>query len=435
MANLVKSLHGREVLDSRGTPTLEVELELSDGSRGRAMVPSGASKGEHEALELRDGDPKRYLGKGVLKAVRNIHEEVSRIIVGKVFPDLNALDRCLIEADGTDQKNKLGANTILGVSLAFAQALAISQKRELFLVFNEMMGLEARDLLMPTPLMNILNGGVHANNGLEIQEFMIVPHGFDRFSESLRAGTEVFQHLKNRLHELKYSTAVGDEGGFAPNLESNDQAVELICEAITKAGYQLGKQISLALDVASSSFFNKERGQYEFRWKGATSVSSDGLIEFYQSLKKKYPLVSIEDGLDENDWKGWKKLTQELGQTTQLVGDDLFVTQKKYLERGIKEEVANAILIKVNQVGSLTETMETMLMGKKHGYRSIVSHRSGETEDTTIAHLAVGSGCGQIKTGSLSRGERTAKYNELLRIEESALRRGTPIPFCRAFTA
>ena len=435
MALSISSLFGREVLDSRGTPTLEVELQLSDGSRGRAMVPSGASKGEHEALELRDGDPKRYLGKGVLKAVRNIQDEVAKILVGKSFADLKAVDHCLIQADGTDQKKKFGANTILGVSLAYAHALSASQKRELYWIFNEMMGLSSKDLSMPTPLMNILNGGVHANNGLEIQEFMIVPHGFENFSEALRAGTEVFHHLKNRLHDLHYSTAVGDEGGFAPNLESNEQAIELICEAITKAGYHLGKQISLALDVASSSFFNKEKALYDFRWKGASSVNSQELIEFYESLRKKYPLVSIEDGLDENDWNGWAKLTQNLGKSTQLVGDDLFVTQKKYLEKGIREKVGNAILIKVNQVGSLSETMETMLLGKKHGYRSIVSHRSGETEDITIAHLAVGSGCGQIKTGSLSRGERTAKYNELLRIEEGALRRGTCIPFFHAFTA
>lgn len=431
----ISSLHGREILDSRGTPTLEVEIELSDGSRGRAMVPSGASKGEHEALELRDGDPTRYLGKGVLKAVSNLHEEVAPLILGKTFSDLKALDLCLIQADGTDQKKKFGANTILGVSLAYAHALAKSQNRELYWVFNEMMGLGPKDLSMPTPLMNILNGGVHANNGLEIQEFMIVPHGFENFSDCLRAGTEVFHHLKNRLHDLKYSTAVGDEGGFAPNLESNNQAIELICESIKKAGYALGKQISLALDVASSSFFNKKTDRYEFRWKSERDVTSQELIEFYQTLKKNYPLVSIEDGLDENDWTGWAKLTKDLGDTTQLVGDDLFVTQKKYLEKGIREKVANSILIKVNQVGSLTETMETMLLGKKHGYRSVVSHRSGETEDITIAHLAVGSGCGQIKTGSLSRGERTAKYNELLRIEESALRRGKRIPFYQAFTA
>jgi len=429
----ISKVHGREVLDSRGTPTLEVEIELSDGSRGQAMVPSGASKGEHEALELRDGDPKRFLGKGTLKAVDHVNTVVSKLVTGKAFTDLKSLDEALIQADGTDQKKNLGANTLLGVSLAYSHALAQSQKRELYWVFNEMMGLSAADLVMPTPLMNILNGGVHANNGLEIQEFMIVPHGFSKFAEALRAGTEVFQHLKGKLHDLHYSTAVGDEGGFAPNLESSDQAIELICEAVEKAGYQLGKQISLALDVASSSFFNKANGLYDFRWKGNKQVSGEVLIEFYQSVKKKYPLVSIEDGLDENDWDTWKKLTQALGASTQLVGDDLFVTQKKYVERGIREKVANAILIKVNQVGTLSETMATMLLGKKNGYRSIVSHRSGETEDVTIAHLAVGSGCGQIKTGSLSRGERTAKYNELLRIEERAVRNGRPIRFENAF--
>lgn len=430
----ISKVHGREVLDSRGTPTVEVEITLTDGSFGTAMVPSGASKGEHEALELRDGDSSRFLGKGVLTAVQNINQTVSRLISGKTFPDIKALDRCLIEADGTDQKSKLGANTVLGVSLAFAHAVASSQKRELYWVFNEMMGLGSKDLSMPTPLMNILNGGVHANNGLEIQEFMIVPHGFEKFSESLRAGTEVFHHLKNKLHHLKHSTAVGDEGGFAPALDSNLQAIELTCEAVEKAGYQLGKQISLALDVASSSFFNKEKQKYSFRWNNQSETNSEVLIEFYQTIKKRFPLVSIEDGLDENDWTGWQQLTQRLGKDVQLVGDDLFVTQRSYLERGIREKVGNAILIKVNQVGSLSETIETMLLAKKHGYKSIVSHRSGETEDTTIAHLAVGSGCGQIKTGSLSRGERTAKYNELLRIEERAAMRGQPIPFCRAFS-
>ncbi|NBX93789.1 MAG: phosphopyruvate hydratase [Proteobacteria bacterium] len=435
MATVISTLHGREVLDSRGTPTLEVEIELSDGSLGRAMVPSGASKGEHEALELRDADPKRFLGKGVLQAVRNVNENISKALLQKSFSDLKSLDDCLIEIDGTEQKKKLGANTILGVSLAFAHALARSQKRDLYLIFNELMGLRESNLSMPTPLMNILNGGVHANNGLEIQEFMIVPHGFSTFSDALRAGTEVFMHLKAKLHDQAYSTAVGDEGGFAPSLESNEMALELICEAIEKSGYQLGTQISLALDVASSSFFNRETEQYDFRWKQMRHLSGEVLIEFYKHLKAKYPLVSIEDGLDENDWGTWKKLTHELGPSTQLVGDDLFVTQKKYVERGIKEKVANAILIKVNQVGTLSETMDTMNLGSKHHYRSVVSHRSGETEDVTIAHLAVGSGCGQIKTGSLSRGERTAKYNELLRIEEKAFRRGRPIRFENAFRA
>lgn len=434
MAFRVSKVHGREVLDSRGTPTLEVELELADGATGRALVPSGASKGEHEALELRDGDPKRYLGKGVLKAVRLVNENLSKLLVGKSFADLKTFDELLIQADGTEQKSKLGANTILGCSLAFAHAVSNSQKRELFWIFNEEMGLSVSDLRMPTPLMNILNGGVHANNGLEIQEFMIVPHGFDRFSESLRAGTEVFHELKKKLHDGHFSIAVGDEGGFAPDLESNEQAIELICEAITKAGYQLGKQISLALDVASSSFFDREKQQYDFRWRGKTACSALEMVQVYAALAKKYPLVSIEDALDENDWSNWKKLSEQL-RNVQLVGDDLFVTQKKYLKRGIEEKVANAILIKVNQVGSLSETMDTMNYARQNGYRSVVSHRSGETEDVTIAHLAVGSGCGQIKTGSLSRGERTAKYNELLRIEEKSLMNGKAIPFLNAFTA
>lgn len=434
MSAQIAQLVGREVLDSRGTPTLEVELELSDGSSGRAIVPSGASKGENEALELRDGDPKRFLGKGVLKAVENVNTQLANLLLGKTFSDVFALDRELIQADGSEQKSRLGANTLLGVSLAYAHALAQSQKRELYWVFNEMMGLKASDLRMPTPLMNILNGGAHANNGLEIQEFMIVPHGFERFSESLRAGTEIFHFLKKRLESLNHSTAVGDEGGFAPQLESNMQAVDLICEAIEKAGYQLGTQVSLALDVAASSFYDKASKSYRFRWQGNSFAHASDLLQFYSELKRKYPLVSIEDGLDENDWTGWRTLTDQLGTSTQLVGDDLFVTQKKYLQKGIQEKVANAILIKVNQVGTLSETIETMLLGKKHGYKSVVSHRSGETEDITIAHLAVGTGCGQIKTGSLSRGERTAKYNELLRIEEKALKKKSPISFSHGLT-
>lgn len=434
MSAQIAQLVGREVLDSRGTPTLEVELELSDGSTGRAIVPSGASKGENEALELRDGDPKRFLGKGVLKAVENVNTQLTKLLLGKTFSDVFALDRELIQADGSEQKSRLGANTLLGVSLAYAHALAHSQKRELYWVFNEMMGLKATDLRMPTPLMNILNGGAHANNGLEIQEFMIVPHGFERFSESLRAGTEIFHFLKKRLESLNHSTAVGDEGGFAPQLESNNQAVDLICEAIEKAGYQLGKQVSLALDVAASSFYDKASKSYQFRWQGNSIAHASDLLQFYSELKRKYPLVSIEDGLDENDWSGWRTLTEQMGSSTQLVGDDLFVTQKKYLQKGIHEKVANAILIKVNQVGTLSETIETMLLGKKHGYKSVVSHRSGETEDITIAHLAVGTGCGQIKTGSLSRGERTAKYNELLRIEEKALKKKSPIAFSHGLT-
>jgi len=430
---LIHKVHAFELLDSRGTPTLEVEVALNDGSRGSALVPSGASKGEHEALELRDGDPFRFLGKGVLRAKKNVNEKIAQAIQKKEFSNLKELDAFLLALDGTPQKSSLGANSILGVSLAFSHAVAQSQRKPLYQFYNEAMDLRSTDLKLPTPLMNILNGGVHANNGLEIQEFMIVPHGFQTFSESLRAGTEIFHHLKSILHQKGLSTSVGDEGGFAPEIESTEQTLDLICEAISAARYQLGKQVSLALDVAASSFFNKDSKKYSFRWRGKKELESSQLIEAYATLKKQYPLVSIEDGLDENDWSGWKNLTQALGPSTQLVGDDLFVTQKAYLEKGVTEKIANAILIKVNQVGSLTETFDTMDYGKKNGYRSIVSHRSGETEDVSIAHLAVGSGCGQIKTGSLSRGERTAKYNELLRIEERAMLLGAPIPFHQAF--
>lgn len=433
MSFQIERVQGRELLDSRGNPTLEVEVELNGGAVGRALVPSGASKGEHEALELRDGDPSRFLGKGVLKARDHVNHTFAQALVGKKFVSQREVDEFLIELDGTSQKKKLGANSILGVSLAFSHAAALSTKKPLYQFYNESMGLAPSDMKLPTPLMNIVNGGVHADNGLEIQEFMVVPHGFSSFAESLRAGTEIFQHLKKILHQKRLSTSVGDEGGFAPLIESTEQTCDLICEAISLAHYQLGKQVSLALDVASSSFFDRESKKYRFRWRGQKELSSQQMVEVYATLKKQYPIVSIEDGLDENDWEGWKSLTESLGSSTQLVGDDLFVTQKAYVERGISEKVANAILIKVNQVGSLTETFDTMALGKVHGYRSIVSHRSGETEDTTIAHLAVGSGCGQIKTGSLSRGERTAKYNELLRIEERSQEAGSPIPFYSAF--
>jgi enolase len=362
-----------------------------------------------------------------------VNGKCSQALLGKEFSSQRKLDEFLIELDGTSQKKNLGANTILGISLAFAHAAASSERKPLYQFFNEAMGLIPTEMKLPTPLMNIVNGGVHADNGLEIQEFMIVPHGFASFADSLRAGTEIFQHLKKILHQKGLSTSVGDEGGFAPQIEGTEQTCDLICEAISAAKYQLGKQVSLALDVASSSFFNRESKKYQFRWRGLKELTSQQMIEVYATLKKQYPIVSIEDGLDENDWNGWRALTEALGSSTQLVGDDLFVTQKAYVERGIEEKVGNAILIKVNQVGSLTETFDTMALGRANGYRSIVSHRSGETEDTTIAHLAVGSGCGQIKTGSLSRGERTAKYNELLRIEEKSQEAGSPIPFYPAF--
>lgn len=425
MAPTIRGVKSREVIDSRGNPTVEVELSLSDGASGRAIVPSGASTGIHEALELRDGDRTRFLGKGVLKAVTNIASKIRPLILDRTFASIRDLDRLIIELDGTPQKSHLGANAILGVSMAFAHATAASQKRPLFLVFSDMMG--AIPMKLPVPLMNIINGGLHANNGLEFQEFMIVPHGFESFSESLRAGCEVFQHLKNVLHETGQSTAVGDEGGFAPSLESNERAITTIMDAIKRAGYKAGSQIALALDVASSSFL--KGNSYKVRVDGRALQTSQEMIEMYSRLIKTYPIVSIEDGLGEEDWGGWTALTATLGKSTQLVGDDLFVTQTKHLKHGIETKAANAILIKVNQVGSLSETFDTMALAEKSGYRQIVSHRSGETEDVTIAHLAVGSGAGQIKTGSLSRSERTAKYNELLRIEAYAEEMQTPLAF------
>lgn len=424
----ISYVKGREVLDSRGNPTIEVEIGLSDGATGRAIVPSGASTGQHEALELRDHDKKRYLGKGTLKAVHNVNETVAKALKGKSFSQVRDLDKVLLEIDKTPQKANLGANAILGTSLAFVQALSASQKRPLFLIINEMMSLSAKDLQMPIPLMNIINGGMHANNGLEIQEFMIVPHGFADFSEALRSGVEIFHALKKKLDGMGMSTSVGDEGGFAPDLKSNTEALDVICQSVEAAGYMLGKQVSVALDAASSSFLDEPSKKYKFAFEGKDTWDAQGLIAFYASCLEKYPLVSIEDGLEENDWDGWKKLTEKLGKRVQLVGDDLFVTQTAFVEKGIKNQVANAVLIKVNQVGSLSETFDTMNLCRKNGYRCVTSHRSGETEDTTIAHLAVGSGCGQIKTGSASRSERMAKYNELLRISEWARENKISIP-------
>lgn len=424
----LSQIRGREVLDSRGNPTVEAEVRLSDGSFGRAIVPSGASKGHHEALELRDGDKTRYHGKGVLAAVRHVGE-IAKALGGKTFSTVSELDYKLLELDGTKQKSKLGANTLLAVSLAYAHALAASRKQTLFQLIAAEMGLDSSAMRMPVPLMNVLNGGLHADNGLEFQEFMIVPHGFTSFSEALRAGTELFQSLKTLLHDKKLSTAVGDEGGFAPALESNERALELLCEAIESAGYRPGEQISLALDVAATSFFDEGSGRYLVKSRGDGRLGSQALLDYYGELAEKYPLVSIEDGLQEEDWDGWKAMTRRFGDRLQLVGDDLFVTNKAFLQRGIEEKAANAVLIKVNQIGTLTETIETMTLARENHYRSVVSHRSGETEDVTIAHLAVASGCGQIKTGSLSRSERTAKYNELLRIEEYGRETGRPIPY------
>ena len=426
----VSEVRAREVIDSRGNPTVEAEVSLSDGGLGRAIVPSGASTGIHEALELRDGDKTRFLGKGVLKAVSHIETTIRQSLVKKSFSSVSDLDRVMLDLDGTPQKKNLGANAILAVSMAFAQAVAQSQKRPLFLTLNEWM--HSPKMRLAVPLMNIINGGLHANNGLEFQEFMIVPHGFERFSEGLRAGCEIFQHLKKLLSESHSSTAVGDEGGFAPSLENNERAIQFILDAVKRAGYQVGRQVALALDVASSSFF--DGSLYKVRLDGGKKhASSHEMITLYQRLVKDYPIVSIEDGLGEEDWSGWTALNQALGSGTQLVGDDLFVTQTKHLAHGIDVKAANAILIKVNQVGSLSETFDTMALAEKNGYRQVVSHRSGETEDVTIAHLAVGSGAGQIKTGSLSRSERTAKYNELLRIESYCANNKLPIGFQSPF--
>lgn len=431
MPSTISALIAREVIDSRGNPTVEVEITLSDGSMGRAIVPSGASTGVHEALELRDGDPARFSGKGVLKAVANVESRIRPVLLNKPFDSLRLLDSKMLELDRTPQKSELGANAILGVSMAFAHALAASRKKPLYEILRESMGVERSQMSLPIPLMNIINAGMHASNGLEFQEFMIVPHGFSSFSEALRAGCEVFQALKKILSKLGSSTAVGDEGGFAPELESNERAIQVILDAIERAGYHTGTQIALALDVASSSFQSGDK--YKVRFHGKEIQSSDELIDCFDKLASQYPIVSIEDGLGEEDWAGWVGLTRRLGKSIQLVGDDLFVTQSRHLKKGIEQHAGNAILIKVNQVGSLSETFDTMLLAAQHGYRRVVSHRSGETEDTTIAHLAVASGAGQIKTGSLSRGERTAKYNELLRIESNAKRTGTRLSFKSPF--
>jgi enolase len=402
----IKKVKAREILDSRGNPTVEVDVILDDGSMGRAAVPSGASTGEYEALELRDKNKRRFLGKGVLKAVENVNRIIFPKIKGKEA-EFRKIDKIMLELDGTKNKSNLGANAILAVSLAVAKASAASKKVPLYKY------LDRKASILPVPLMNILNGGVHADNNLDIQEFMIVPLGFGSFKKALQAATEVFHTLKSILKGKKLSTSVGDEGGFAPNLNSNEEALKLIMKAIDKAGYKPGKQIALALDVASSSFFKD--GHYLFENK---KVDSQYMVNFYSRLISNYPIVSLEDGLAEDDWQGWQILTSKLGKKIQLVGDDLFVTNTERLKEGIERKVANSILIKVNQIGTLSETLEAIELATKSNYTTIISHRSGETEDTTISHLAVGKSCGQIKTGSLSRTDRIAKYNELLRIEE-----------------
>jgi enolase len=403
----ITAVFAREILDSRGNPTVEVEVQTSAGT-GRAAVPSGASTGEHEALELRDNDKKRYGGKGVIKAVRNVQSHLGPAILGLDSLDQAGVDQVLLEADGTENKSKLGANALLGVSMAVARAAADSIDIPLWRYLG---GVNARSL--PVPLMNILNGGAHADNGLEVQEFMVVPHGIESFEEALRAGAEIFHALKANLKKDGLSTAVGDEGGFAPRLPSIEDAVARVLKAIEAAGYKPGAEVSLALDSAASEFYDRKTERYTWN---KTPRTREELVEIYAQLAKDYPIVSIEDGLAEDDWAGWKLLTDRLGKSVQLVGDDLFVTNPARLARGIKEGVGNAILIKLNQIGTLTETLDTIRLGAQHGYRSIISHRSGETEDTFIADLAVGTNAGQIKTGSLSRSDRVAKYNQLLRI-------------------
>jgi enolase len=410
----ISKVIGREILDSRGNPTVEVEVSLSDGTVGRAAVPSGASTGEFEAVELRDGDKSRYLGKGVCQAVAHVSREISHLLTGCDVGEQAALDRRMIELDGTENKGRLGANAILGASLAVARAAAASQGKWLYEYIAELFGTEPK--VLPTPMMNILNGGQHADNNVDFQEFMILPVSPANFSEALRMGVEIFHQLKKVLGARGYATGVGDEGGFAPNLSNNQEALEVILEAIGLAGYEAGKDVLLGLDVASSEFF--QRGRYRLEGEGGKELDAEGLIALYEHWMQKYPIVTLEDGLDQNDWEGWKKLTVRLGAKMQLVGDDLFVTNPQRLKKGIEAKVGNAILVKLNQIGTLTETLEAVRLAQQNNYGVVISHRSGETEDTTLADLAVGTNAGQIKTGSLSRTDRVAKYNQLLRIAE-----------------
>ena len=407
----IRTVRGREILDSRGNPTVEAEVELAGGAVGRAAVPSGASTGEHEAVELRDGDAARFLGKGVRTAVSHLRGEIRDVLTGMDAGDQAAVDRALIDADGTSNKGRLGANAILAASLATARARAAAEGIPLF---RSLGGEDAT--LLPVPQMNILNGGAHASNNVDIQEFMIVPVGAERFSEGLRMGVEIFHRLKEVLTEQGGSTAEGDEGGFAPDLPDNDAAVEAVLRAIERAGYRPGEDVLLALDAAASELY--EDGQYHFRWSSGERRSAEAMVEFWKDWVGRYPIHSLEDALDENDWDGWRQLTQAVGDRVQLVGDDLFVTNPDFVRRGIDEGVANAVLVKVNQIGTLTETLETIGLATEAGYASVISHRSGETEDVFIADLAVATGSGQIKTGSASRTDRVAKYNQLLRIEE-----------------
>ncbi|HEV2885176.1 MAG TPA: phosphopyruvate hydratase [Pyrinomonadaceae bacterium] len=423
--SLIEEIHAREILDSRGNPTIEAEVVLSGGEIGRAAVPSGASTGEHEAVELRDGDKKRFAGKGVLKAVRNVNEMIAPAIHGMDALDQAEVDAALIELDGTPTKSKLGANALLAVSMATARAAAAHLEIPLYKYLG---GPNARTL--PVPMMNIINGGAHADNNVDFQEFMIVPVGAETFGESLRVGVEIFHTLKAVLKSKGYATSVGDEGGFAPNLRSNEEAIETILEAVGQAGYTAGDDCLIALDPAASEFYDGT--SYVFKKSDGRKLTSDAMVQFWQSWVQKYPIISIEDGMAENDWDGWKTLTDAVGQRVQLVGDDLFVTNTEFLRKGIELGVANSILIKVNQIGTLTETVDCIELAKKNKRTAVISHRSGETEDPFIADLAVGTNAGQIKTGSLSRTDRTAKYNQLLRIEED-LRGAARFPGRSAF--
>jgi enolase 1/2/3 len=417
MSTKIASVRGREIIDSRGNPTVEADVHLENGATGRAAVPSGASTGEHEAMELRDGDKSHYLGKGVQKAVGHVNVEIARAVTGVDATDQRAVDKKIIEADGTPNKSKLGANATLAVSMAAARAAAGASGQPLYQYLTRYAS-DASPNTLPVPMMNILNGGAHADNSVDLQEFMIMPLGAHSFHEALRWGVEVFHHLKAVLKKHGYSTAVGDEGGFAPNLKSNEEALERVLEAITAAGYKAGEQISIALDPASSEFYDSSSHKYIFKKSDNSARSPEQMVAFWGEWVRQYPIVSIEDGLAENDWDGWKVLTKTLGKKVQLVGDDAFVTNPKIFARGISEGIGNAILIKLNQIGSVTETIEAVAMARRAKYAAIISHRSGETEDTFIADLAVAMGVGQIKTGSASRTDRVAKYNQLIRIEE-----------------
>lgn len=409
--SLIESIHARQIFDSRGNPTIEVDVFTDNGFLGRAAVPSGASTGKHEAVELRDGDKSKYMGKGVLQAVSNVNDIIAEELIGFSVLEQNLLDKIMLELDGTPNKGKLGANAILGVSLAIARAGAQELDVPLYRYVG---GVSANTL--PVPMMNILNGGSHADNSIDFQEFMIMPVGAPSFSEALRWGTEIFHHLKNVLHKQGLSTNVGDEGGFAPNIKSNEEAIKVVLQAIETAGYKPGDDVMIAMDAAASEFY--ENGIYHFKKSTGDKLTSAEMVSYWTDWSKKYPIISIEDGMDEDDWTGWKALTDSIGKTTQLVGDDLFVTNVNRLQRGIDEKIANSILIKVNQIGTLTETIDAINLGRRNGYKSIMSHRSGETEDNTIADLAVALNTGQIKTGSASRSDRMSKYNQLLRIEE-----------------